>query len=421
MYDRTAAAQTDAQDVRFAEASQLGERLSVQLDQLRAAAPVYWSENQRAWIITGHAQVTAAFRDGKLFSSTSRPQRMLGFLPGEDGEARVPYLIASVRRMIFSLDAPEHPRVKRLMMGAFERRVIEPYRVQIRRIVDEALDEAAALGSVDFVSAVAHRIPSHVILALLGLPDSFLGSLRRWAVAVSAAVGGGGTTPEMMDAAEVAMLEMRDAFLPEIAKRRENPNGDFISTLVTARDTDGGALSEEEVLANCYLVLLAGHDTTSNTIALSTYLMARDAELWNFFRDTEDREALLNGALELSRVIGMSYASARVVAYDAEFAGQELKAGDLVYLMQGIANRDPAAFADPLTIDPARPQRGNMMFGAGVHMCIGHLLAKMQLEEFFPALTHRFERVELLESDPQWATSIGFRALATLPVRVHPR
>ena len=409
-------------DVRFADAQALGERLSVALDRLREEAPVYWSETQRAWIITGHAQVTAAFRNTKIFSSTSRPQRMMSFLPEAERETRAPYLeFGSVRRMIFSLDAPEHPRVKRLMMGAFERRVIEPYRAEIRRIIDETLDEAVRLGSFDFVPTVAHRIPSHVILTLLGLPDTFLTSLRRWAVAVSAAVGGGGTTPAMMDAAEAAALEMRAAFLPEIARRRAAPTGDFISTLITARDVDGSQLSEEEILANCYLVLLAGHDTTSNTIALSTIFMARDPALWAFFRDTDDPDAVLNGALELSRVIGMSYASARVIAQDHLFEGQAMRAGDLVYVMQGIANRDPAAFDDPLRADPLRPQRNNLMFGAGVHMCIGHLLAKMQLAEFFPAMTRRFAGIELTAPDLDWATSIGFRALASLPVRVHAR
>lgn len=407
-------------DVRFADAKRLGERLSIELDRLREEAPVYWSDNQKAWIITGHEQVTAAFRNSRVFSSTSRPQRIKSFLPEAERETRAPYLIGSVQRMIFSLDAPEHPRVKRLMMGAFEKRVIEPYRADVRRIIEEALDEAARLGSFDFVPVVAHRIPSHVILKLLGLPDSFLTSLRRWAVAVSAAVGGGGTTPEMIDAAEAAALEMRAAFLPEIERRRNAPNGDFISTLVTARDTDGSQLSEEEILANCYLVLLAGHDTTSNTIALSTMIMARDPALWEFFRAHDDPEEVLNGALELSRVIGMSYASARVIAQEHEMEGCLMRPGDLVYLMQGIANRDPAMFADPLHPDPLRPQRGNLMFGAGVHMCIGHLLAKMQLAEFFPAMTRRFARVELLEPEPDWATSIGFRALASLPVRVHP-
>jgi pimeloyl-[acyl-carrier protein] synthase len=408
-------------DVRFADAKQLGERLSIELDRLREEAPVYWSENQKAWIITGHAEVTTAFREAKIFSSTSRPQRMLTFLPEDERETRAPYLLGTVQKMIFSLDAPDHPRVKRLMMGAFEKRIIEPYRAEIRRIVDKTLDEALRLGSFDFVPTVAHRIPSHVILTLLGLPDTFLGSLRQWALAVSAAVGGGGTTPAMIDAAEKAALEMRVAFLPEIERRRISPTGDFISTLITARDADGSQLSEEEILANCYLVLLAGHDTTSNTIALSTLFLARDPALWAFFRDEQDPEKILNGAMELSRVIGMSYASARVIAQDHEFAGHHMQAGQLVYLMQGIANRDPSIFAEPQKVDPLRQQRGNMMFGAGVHMCIGHLLAKMQLAEFFPAITRRFGRIELRDKKLDWATSIGFRALASLPVRVHSR
>lgn len=404
-------------DVRFTEVKSLGDRLSEQLDRLREAAPVYWSENQQAWIITGHAVTTAAFRDSRAFSSAGREKRMLGFLPEDERTTRAPYLVAALRRMLFSQDAPEHPRIRRLMMGAFERPVIEPYRQQVRAIIDEALTRAAGFDEFDYVAEVAHRIPSRVILALLGLPPEVLPKLRGWAQRFTAGIGGGGVTPELIDAAEAACQEMRAALLPEIFKRRAAPSNDFISALVKS-DDNGVRLSDEEILANCYLVLLAGHDTTSNTIALSTLCVARDPALWEFFATTSDPEASLNAVQELGRVIGMSYASARIMSKDLEFSGHHLREGDLIYLMQGIANRDPLVFPDPTWIDIERPQRANLSFGAGVHLCIGHLLAKMELTEFFMELTRRFAGVELIEERLDWATSIGFRGLNRLPVRL---
>jgi len=408
------------EDVRFADARKLGERIVHQLDQLRDLAPIYWSENQNAWIISGHAEVAEAFLNPKVFSSGSRPQRVLSFLRPEERDTRAPYLIASLKRMLFSLDAPEHPRIRRLMMKAFGRSVIEPYRDVVRRIIADALEDAARLGEFDYVPTVAHRIPSTVILKLLGLPDSFLSSMRRWSTSITAGIGGGGTTPEMIDTAEQAARELRDAFEPELRKRRAHPSGDFISTLIAAEE-NGERLTDEEILANCYLVLLAGHETTSSTIALSTLLLARDPSLWSYFQITEDPKALLGAVLELSRVIGMSFASARVISQDVEWQGHQFRKGQLVYLMQGVANRDPKVFPDPGAVDLNRPQDGNLSCGMGAHMCIGHLLAKLQLTEFFPQLTRRFARIEVLDRELDWGTSIGFRGLNSLRVRVHPQ
>jgi pimeloyl-[acyl-carrier protein] synthase len=114
----------------------------------------------------------------------------------------------------------------------------------------------------------------------------------------------------------------------------------------------------------------------------------------------------------------MTTTMGRVVVRDFEWQGRQLAKGDIVYLMIGSANRDPSAFAEPTRTDFSRPQAHNMSFGPGVHFCIGHLLAKLQLTEFLPALTRRFGGIQILDEELQWGTTVNFRGLRSLNVRM---
>lgn len=405
-------------DVKFADAARLGNRLLEKLDALREQAPLYYSEHQRAWIVTGHGLVTAALR-GTLPLSADRIPRVLSFLPESERATRIPYAVASLRRMVISLDPPEHLRLRKLLARAFSQAVIETYRPHVKRIIEETLARSADLQSLEFVEDIARQIPARTILRLMGLGEELLPRLRHWALAIQAGFGAGGTTPEMLDETERVLLEMRAAFLPEIEKRRSAPRGDFISSLL-APDGDM-RLSEEEILATCYLVLIAGHDTTANTITLGTVALAEEAPAWEHFRTTTDPARLIDGVMELSRRIAMTTTMGRVVIDDFEWQGQRLHTGDIVYLMIASANRDPAVFADPTRTDFNRPQGNNVTFGPGVHFCIGHSLAKLQLTEFFPALARRFAGMEILDPSLDWGTTVNFRGLRSLRVRLRPR
>jgi cytochrome P450 len=406
-------------DVNFADAKRLGNRLLEQLDGIRERSPIFWSDNQRAWIITGHAQVAAGLR-GNLPLSANRVPRVLSFLPEAERDTRAPYAIASLSRMLISLDPPEHQRLRRLLMRAFSRPVVERYRPEVKRIIDDTLARAERQEQLDFVEEVARQIPSRTILKLMGLRDELLPRMRHWAWAILSGFGGGGTTAPILDETEKVLHEMRATFYPEIEHRRAHPTDDFISSLL-ASDESGMRLTDEEILATCYLVLIAGHDTTGNTIGLGTVALARDPQAWEFFRATTDPVLLVDAVMEISRCIAMTTTMGRVVAEDFEWEGRELRKGQLVYLMIASANRDAAVFSHSEKMDFTRTQTQNMTFGPGLHFCIGHLLAKMQLTEFFPALTRRFEQIEILDEELQWGTAINFRGLQSLNVRVRPR
>jgi cytochrome P450 len=125
--------------------------------------------------------------------------------------------------------------------------------------------------------------------------------------------------------------------------------------------------------------------------------------------------------MEIMRYVAMSTSQVRVVTEDFNWRGHHLKRDDHVYLMIAGANRDPDVFPNPEAMDFTRPQDQNLTFGPGLHHCIGHLIAKMQLSEFFPALLERFESIELLDDPLQWGSALGFRGLLSLRVRLLPR
>jgi cytochrome P450 len=182
---------------------------------------------------------------------------------------------------------------------------------------------------------------------------------------------------------------------------------------------DGGdRLSMDEMLAAMNLIIVAGHDTTLNTMSLGLRRLASMPSAWAEWRAHPERG--VEASVELMRHIAMSTALPRIVSADFDWHGRKLHQHDLVMMMMAGGNRDPKAYADPDKLDFSRPNDASLTFGPGLHHCIGHLLAKMQISEFFTALTQRFDRVELLE-ETRFTPNLVFRGVVRLPVRFYPR
>ena len=199
--------------------------------------------------------------------------------------------------------------------------------------------------------------------------------------------------------------------------RRATPSQDFLSEMVTARD-GADRLSDEEIIGVCVVVLIAGHDTTMNSMALGTVALVRHPQAREYLLGNPD--SLSNSIMELARFIAMSTMQPRVVSADFEWHGQQLRQGDYVLLMLAGGNRDPRVFPDPETLDMTRPTEMSLVFGTGIHHCIGHLLAKMQLGELLPELFRRFD-VEILPNGIEFSPVLSQRGLTRLDVRLRQR
>jgi pimeloyl-[acyl-carrier protein] synthase len=407
-------------DIDFARVEQLGDAIIPRLNAVREASPIYWSETDQSWVVSGHAEVVEAF-SGRLPLSAARFKLLNFILPDEEERRRtIPNMLRYFPHFLINLDPPDHTRVRRLMLKPFSGKVTEAYRPHAREVIQQVLDGLRGRDEVEFVEEVGRPVTARNIMRIIGFEDEefYLPKLKEWAYLANAA-GSGRPNLDILRRNDIAFGEMAAALQVEIDRRRKNPTGDFVSLLVHAGAGEGDSFSDDELIGELILILLAGHDTTLNTMALSINALSKDASARNYMRDTPQKT--LNSVMELMRYIAMSTSQARIAARDFEWQGHQFKAGQIVTIMTAAANRDPRVFAEPERLDLKRDQSSNVAFGPGTHHCIGHLVAKMQLTEFFPEFLRRYEDFEILDREIRFGGGLTFRGPQELHVRLHPR
>ncbi|WP_322046536.1 cytochrome P450 [Paraburkholderia sp. J67] len=406
-----------SEDVDFVlDVATLRDDLLVKLDRMRSVDPIYWSEKNQVWLVTGHAEVVEGFK-GKLPLSSVRLHIPIAHIPEEVRYERFPFYMEAVKSWLLNIDGPEHQRQRLLMMRAFSKPVVETIRPSVVQYIEEALDDAGKIDEpFDFVSRIARVIPARMILKQLGLQDTLISKLHHWAVTLNQQ-GNVRIPVEVAEEINDVLLEMRDVFDPELEKRRKMPTDDFLSALVSASES-GDTLTKEEMFGICVITLIAGHDTTANTMALGTALLRKDCAISQAFRG--DPARVPDAVMELQRRVAMSMMMGRIASEDFHWNGHEIKKGQVVMLAQGAANRDPAVFNNPQATDVTRQQTHNMTFAPGVHHCIGFMLAKMVLGEFFPRFLKRFD-VDVLDDALDFAPTASFRGLNSLKIKLHAR
>jgi cytochrome P450 len=404
-------------DFGFDEFSRLGNKILPRLDAMRDEAPIFWSERNNSWIVTGNEAVTEGF-SGKLPLAARRHELVASFFPDPvERQEKIGFLLDVYSKFVSNTDPPEQLRLRKLMMTAFSRQLSESYRPFVRQLTKETLDGVAGEETIDFADRVSRQVTAQTILHVCGLPGDLQPRMKEWAYVLNDGLSGNPDQHAIILANDT-LLEMQAAFLPEIAKRRANPGSDFVSALIVSRDgTD--RLTEMEIVANLILVLLAGHDTTLNTTALAIARLANDPQACDFIRNTPERfEACI---MELMRVVAMSTSMGRIASEDFIWRGHQIKRGQFVTLMIASANRDPSTFSDPHQIDFGRSQIHNMTFAPGRHFCIGHWFAKMVMSEVLPAFLDRYRSWDLLEDEIRFSASLNFRGPISMNIRLHSR
>ena len=271
---------------------------------------------------------------------------------------------------------------------------------------------------IEFNEEIARLLPGSVILKLLGLSEDYFPKLRGWSAAFMEGIGVPYADMAAKKRADHAMAEMNAVFAAEIEARRKTPREDLLSSMLAATE-DGQTLSESEMLGALQVLIVAGHDTTSNTMTLGLAALAEHPDVWDWMY--RHPEKTLECCLELMRYVAMSTSQPRIAAEDFEWHGKQVKKGDLIFLMLAAANRDPRVFENPDAMDAHRNNERSMVFAPGLHHCIGHLLAKMQVVEFFGQLVRAFEGAEILDPRLNFMPQIAFRGLYELNVRMKPR
>jgi cytochrome P450 len=323
-----------------------------------------------------------------------------------------------VPMLINNTDAPVHTRMRKLTLKAFSRKVTEAVRGFAQANIEAALDTIETQSDIEMNRDVARPITGQTILKLLGIPLEHLSKLGKWSEQINISIGSVNPPIEQIMAGETAIREIYELFAAEIEKRRQNPALDIFTTLLQAVD-EGEQLTVDEMIGISIVLLIAGHDTTLNSMVLGVEALSHHPDLRNWLHANPHGGNA--AAIELSRATAMSSFETRIAAEDFTWHGKNIRAGDIVYLMIAAGNRDPRVFARPEVIDFSRDNNAVLTWGPGLHHCVGHLLAKMQLSEFFTRAYRRYEQIEVIEPDLRFGPAPSFRSFPSMHVRLHAR
>lgn len=338
-----------------------------------------WNGNA-AWLVARHADQVALLRDERISADNRRPD----YPAVSEGS----HATRMHNRTFITMDEPEHNEHRLRFTGEFTVRRIESLRPRVGALVDGLLDAMEAAGPpADLVSAFALPLPSLVICELLGVPygdHDFFQDRSRVLIDMR-------STPQE---ALTASQDLVDYLSELIADKAEHPADDLLSRL--AVDYLGtGLATREECAKEARLLLIAGHETTANMIALGTCALLQHPDQLAAVRDGDDKRVA--GAVEeLLRYLTIVHLGRRRTALaDIEVGGVLIREGEGVILANDLANRDPDVFPDPDRLDVDRAARRHLAFGSGPHQCLGQNLARLELRLAYPALLRRFPGLRL--------------------------
>ncbi|TDV46062.1 cytochrome P450 [Actinophytocola oryzae] len=331
------------------------------------------------WLVTRFADQKALLSDPRISSDVTRPGYPAQVAIEDRGKAPVSFIL---------MDDPEHKRLRRMVTAPFAIRRIEAMRPGVQQIVDDLIDAMlAGPNPVDLVQAFALPVPSLVICRLLGVPytdhDFFQDNSK---VLINRDV-----SPQERQAAGGRLFDYLDDLLGEKIAR---PGDDLLSGLVER--IAAGELTREDAAQMGVLMLIAGHETTANMIALGTLALLEHPDQLALLRSSPDPALVASAVEELLRYLHITHNGRRRVAVeDIELAGETIRAGEGVILAGDIGNRDPSVFADPDRLDLTRNARQHVAFGFGVHQCLGQPLARMELRVVYGTLYRRIPTLAL--------------------------
>jgi cytochrome P450 len=311
-------------------------------------------------------------------------------------------------------DPPDHRRLRSRVTKAFTAKRIEDLRPRMRQIVDELLGAALTRQEVDVVADLAYPLPVRVICEMLGVPAEDHHRFHAWSADMVSTLDPMASN-EVMERAMVSGAAFDEYFADLIRSRRGEDRDDLLSALVAAEE-DGGHLSEQELLIQLQLLLVAGHETTVNLISAGVLGLLRHPEQLDRLR--ADPSLIKPSIEELLRFTSPVQLTGRIPTRETEIGGRTVLPGQQIVALIGAANRDPEQFPDPDTLDVARQPNRHIGFGGGIHHCLGAALARAEAQVAIASLLRAASSIELLAEEPEWRQTITLRGPAALPVRL---
>ena len=315
------------------------------------------------------------------------------------------------------LDPPDHTRLRKLVSKAFSPKVVRALETDITALVDALLDAVATAGRFEVIADLAYPLPVAVICRLLGVPIedepkfSWASALLAQGLDPFIAFTG---QPQGFEERMEAGLWLRGYLRDLLRQRRADPGEDLMSGLIAVEEA-GDQLTEDEIVATCNLLLVAGHETTVNLIANAVLAMLRHPEHWAALgRDPSRAPAIVEETLRYDPPVQLV---GRIAGEDMSIGGVDIPRGETMMLLLAAAHRDPAATDRPDEFDPTRAAIRHLAFGLGPHFCLGAPLARLEANVALSAVTKRFPNARL-ETEPAYKPNVTLRGVADLGVAV---
>jgi cytochrome P450 len=379
------------------------------IEKLRAQGPVVdvnFPIIGRVWATTTQALADQVLKDDETFTIRTADGKVTGL------RWWMPRIVRTMANSMLSMDDPDHKRLRDIVDEAFRRRAVLGMEPRIQALGDELADELFADGSpADLVECYARKLPLSVICELLGLPLADRAKFIRWA---------GGFTRITSSLGFLSMLPnvfaMRHYLEDHIEVVRQHGGEGLIADIVRV-EREGGRISRDEIVSMVFLLLIAGHETTTHLISGSAYELLKNPHLRDWLVQDWSRVDL--AVEEFLRFLSpVQFTKPRYVRKDIELGGVRLKKGDKVMAMLAAANMDPEANSRPEQLELQRKPNRHVAFGTGIHFCLGHQLARLEGRSALKSLFQRWPELTLAadESEIRWRRRAGLRAIERLPV-----
>ena len=377
---------------------------------MRRDAPCYYDTRLEAHILTRYRDVEHAL-GGEDFSAERVDQWGKGAPVQVQDE--LAFFARELKRWIPFNDPPVHTRLRTRLGTSFGPHNLPRIEQLAREHVAAGLAGLDPAGEIDFIRDFAFPVPSRILAALMGIPAGDIGLFKQWTVEIFTLIGAGVATEAAVRTGHHGIGAMRDYCRALIDERRARPQDDVVSALI-ATGTPDDPVTDDDVAGMVMTMIAAGHETTTYLIGNAVHAVMGDAR---------SRDLVLDSGLgtdaveEFARYDGAVFSIIRRARADLTINGEWVPQGAPVFCMLHSANRDPRVNREPDRLDLARAKVTHVGFGAGIHKCIGSLMARTVVREAVQEFIRRFPAAQPA-GEVTWISNLGLRGMATFPVQL---
>jgi len=371
-------------------------------ERFRNEAPVFWSDKGKYWLVSKYADIQNILRDlhyEKGLQNSNMLNPVVKMLPP------VKEAIKSRSTWMLNQNPPDHTRLRSLVNRAFTPTMVNSMRGHIEDIANRLLDDVAQKGEMDIVQDFAFPLPVTVIAEMLGVPPEDRQIIKGFSKRLTDGLEPGFDVGRITRA-NSAVQEFEDYLRPLVEERRKHAQNDLISALVAAEE-QGDKLTLDELLGNCVLMLVAGHETTVNLIGNSVLALLNHPDQMELLK--AQPELCVTAVNEFLRYESPVQTVRRMAAQELELHGQKIKTGDTLLLLLGSANRDPDHYQNADKLDITRADNRHLAFGTGIHHCLGSSLAEVEGQIAITTLLKRFPNLEMKSTNVEFKFPFALR------------